>query len=151
MSVSTVDQEHTVTFDKGDALLEILTSLFGIAPSKTEEPNGYDVTFFDWDRVRLLKPGNTRAAVSASTSALGEVAISTVEGISVGSSREAALAAGAIDVGEGPDSLGINVREVPHALSLTRPGQVGLDFVRLRFTNNKVAQMQAPAFDYGDL
>ncbi|WP_162817536.1 hypothetical protein [Microbacterium paraoxydans] len=71
--------------------------------------------------------------------------------MTVGTSRATAVGLGAIDVGEGADSLGISPRIVTDTASFTRPGNDGMDFLRLRFAADTVTQIQAPASDYGDL
>lgn len=144
-------QEETFIYEDAEALVVALDGILGGAPAVTEDPNGYEVTYFDWDGIRVLKPMGAGATVSVSRASVGGVEIGTLEGVSVGTVRAAAEAAGAVDVGEGDDALGISIREVPSAQSLTRPGAVGLDFVRLRLADAAVTQLQAPAFDYGDL
>lgn len=151
VTVTSGDQLTTVSYEDPDALIQALTDVFGSSPSVTEDPNGYEVTFYDWQGARVLRFSDARASVAISVPTVSGVNTATLEGIQVGSDRASALAAEARDVGEGADSLGITAREVPNTQSLTRPGEVGLDFVRLRFNSDQVSHIQAPAFDYGDV
>ncbi|MCK8465942.1 hypothetical protein M0722_01950 [Microbacterium sp. KSW4-16] len=145
------DQLTTFSYNDPDALIQALTDAFGSSPSITEDPNGYEVTFYDWQGARVLRLTDARASITISAPVVGGVNAATLEGIKVGSDRASALAGEARDVGEGADFLGITAREATNTQSLTRPGEVGLDFVRLRFSSDQVTHIQAPAFDYGDV
>ena len=141
----------TVEYKDPNAVLDAIRSLLEAAPVISEASDGVEVTFHDWSGLRVLVPNGAPASIAASVNLIGDVGITTDDGIEVGSTRASAIAAGARDVGEGADSLGLDAREAEGTTSLTRAGEVGLDFLRLRVSNGAVAQIQAPASDYGDV
>ena len=80
----------------------------------------------------------------------------TESGITIGSSRADAIAAGAWDEwdedGNGTsDYLGIGPREVPDTESRSRPGSAGDEFFVLVMDGDSVSQIEFPGNDFGDI
>lgn len=141
----------TATYTNPSGLLQILETFLGSKAQVSDAAAGSGITFYDWAGIRLIVRQGGPAAIAVSVAQFGSVAVSCQGGVTVGTPRATAVGLGAIDVGEGADSLGISARIVTDTASLTRPGTDGTDFLRLRFAADTVTQIQAPASDYGDL
>lgn len=120
---------------------------------------GYWGTSYTWDGVKVIVAGENADRVSVAITApiIGGVRIVTEDGdLSVGSSREDAVASGARD-GWDADSDGIadwlevGELEVPDTNSLVNPGEVGIMFVLLGMTGDTVTEIQSPGNDFSDI
>ncbi|MBW9110031.1 hypothetical protein JNB63_04415 [Microbacterium trichothecenolyticum] len=120
---------------------------------------GYWGTSYTWDGVKVIVAGEhaDRVNVAVTAPAIGGVPIVTEDGeLSVGSSREDAVAAGARD-GWDADSDGIadwlevGELEVPGTNSLVNPGGVGIMFVLLGLTGDTITEIQSPGNDFSDM
>ncbi len=151
---------EAATLENPEAVLVLIEQLTGQPRAGTdmEDPWGQgDVagTLYEWDEITVSVMGE-RASVVVRAPSVGGVPFRTAQGIGVGSTREEAVAAGAWDGwdedGDGvADYLGIGEREVPGTQSLTRPDQVGIEYVMLRVAGDVVEQIHVPANDFSDI
>lgn len=133
------------------------TEALGTAPasSPVEGPYGGRLacTSLDWSGLKLTVPddGSTNGArVFVSTPTVAGHPIVTTGGIGVGSTREEALAAGAVE-GFDATELRLDVRDVPGTTSLQRAGETGRQYVMLVLEGDSVAAMHLPADDFSDI
>ncbi len=96
------------------------------------------------------------ATVWIAAAATGGLELRTTEGVTVGMTREEAIALGAVpdrdETGDGlPDLLRLQVREAPGTESLENPGETGVDFILVILEGDAVVRMISPASDWGDL
>ena len=113
---------------------------------------------YDWSAVHVFMGSAedmTYASVSISAPQVGGVPVRTVEGISVGSSRGEAIAAGARDGFDSDDDgvadeLHIGRQEVPGTQSYLTD-DVGILFVNLRLEGDVVSSMSSAGNDFRDI
>lgn len=153
---ASVDGGALVPFGDVDGLVAAFTDLFGTAPDESTVDGPYDsaYTAYEWASVRVLV-ADARATVTVSAEAPG-VAFTTEQGITLGSVRAEALAAGAEDDwdenGDGiADYLRIGMREVPGTQSLTTPGAVGIEYLTLKITDDVVSSISTGGNDFSDI
>ncbi|MFH8250430.1 hypothetical protein ACH3VR_08720 [Microbacterium sp. B2969] len=152
---------ESALFRDGSQILALLESATGVRPEGTalEDTTGYGfhITRYDWEGLRVSVDEDAgHASVAALAPAIGDVPLTTSDGISVGSSREDAVSAGGFDDWDEnqdgiADYLGINSRPVDDAESLTRPGEPGILYILLAMSGDTVEQIQSPANDFSDL
>jgi hypothetical protein len=155
-AVSAEYTDHVDSIDYGDAAgaRALIESIAG-SPAVNDVPQkGF--TDYEWDGVRLTtnQAGQFRIIVSASS--IGAVPVQTAEGITVGSSRDESVTAGAEDGYDGngdgvADSLRLGAREVPGTVALGSTESVGVEYVELRMDGDAVTQLVSPANDYSDV
>ena len=155
-----VDEQGTVLgsaeFADGAGVVEFLGDAVGSTPEGEENTEGYPITSYDWGEVTLRVVDDGAASIVASSATIEGLEIRTTEGVGVGSSREAAVDAGAEEVfyADGslqPDLLRLQVRDAPGTDSLENPGTTGVDFVLLVLEGGDVVRIFSPSSDYGDL
>ncbi|BDV30138.1 hypothetical protein Microterr_07980 [Microbacterium terricola] len=153
-------ETRTVDFDDVDGVLAVFEELTGTMPEgyEPEDPDGYvfDDTRYDWAGVTVTVWGagtesESIASIRVVAPTVGGVPVRTPEGITVGSSREDALAAGADDPFDDPEYLQIGRQEVPDTESLVNPGEVGILFIVLQMEADAVAAISTPGNDFSDL
>lgn len=111
---------------------------------------------FDYDGIVVVSGPDGPAHVAVTTANFHGVPVATQEGVTVGSTRTEAMDAGARDGfdenGDGvADWLDLGSVEISGTQSLTNPGSVGIQFVRLGLDGDTVRELQAPADDFSDL
>lgn len=154
-------ESQSFPFDEPEPLLSLIEELTG-EPRQGEDfedpwGNGEVVgAIYRWDdiSVSVMEEGPASVAVLAPT--VGDVPIRTESGIAVGDAREAVLAAGGWDEwdedGDGvADNLGIDAQEVEGTQSLSRPGEIGREYVLVVVDDDVVSRVQSPANDFSDL
>lgn len=146
--------------EEGAAVVDLLDELTGTTAvgEQFDGPYGSEGGVrYEWAGVTVaVFTYDGAASVTVDAATIGDVPISTSEGIAVGSTREAALAAGAFDDwdadGDGiADVLGIQPVEVPDAESLTRPGTPGIRYIALELTDDVVTAIRWPSNDFSDI
>jgi len=153
-------QTQVVSYTELVDLQILLRSISEEDPVQTpiDSPPGYDFQrqSFDYDGIVVVSGPDGPADVRVTTAMFHGVPVATQEGIAVGSSRTEAMDAGARD-GFDEDSDGIadwldlGSVEISGTQSLTNPGSVGIQFVRLGLDGDTVRELQAPADDFSDL
>ncbi|KQZ85406.1 hypothetical protein ASD56_03440 [Microbacterium sp. Root166] len=144
--------------DDGEALVVLVEDLTGEEPQAEEidlygEPWG---TRHTWDEVVVTVTTDGSASVSLLAPSVGDVPVETLEGLSVGSSRAAVIAAGGRDGWDADqdgiaDYLDLGELKVADTQSLQRPGEVGIVFVTVQVDDGAVVRIQAPANDFSDI
>ncbi len=153
--------EQQASFDDAAAILDIVELVAGPLPTgiAVEPYDGLDLelTRYEWDDI-VVTAGNDGFGSSLwlHSERVGETFVITTSGISVGSSRADAVAAGAFDDwdsdGDGiADYLGLEPRDVAGTESLSRPGSIGRVYVLLVMEGDVVSSIQAPGNDYADI
>jgi hypothetical protein len=153
-------QTQVVSYTELVDLQILLRSISEQDPVQTpiDSPPGYDFQrqSFDYDGIVVVSGPDGPADVRVTTAMFHGVPVATQEGIAVGSSRTEAMDAGARDGfdqdGDGiADWLDLGSVEISGTQSLTNPGSVGIQFVRLGLDGDTVRELQAPADDFSDL
>lgn len=153
-------QTQVVSYTELVDLQILLRSISEEDPVQTpiDSPPGYDFQrqSFDYDGIVVVSGPDGPADVRVTTAMFHGVPVATQEGIAVGSSRTEAMDAGARDGfdedGDGvADWLDLGSVEISGTQSLTNPGSVGIQFVRLGLDGDTVRELQAPADDFSDL
>jgi hypothetical protein len=152
--------DESISLEDPEALLQLVEQLTGQPRTGVdiEDPWGQGDVMgvkYEWADI-IVSVFGERANLIVRTPALGDVPVSTEEGITVGSSRSEALAAGARDGwdadGDGvADFLELGAREVPGTQSLSRPGEVGIEYLSLGMKGDVVERIDLPANDFSDL
>jgi hypothetical protein len=145
------------------------TAIVGLFAAVTGEPvagEEYDGPYgseggvrYTWDGVTVSVDAYDGSAwVMFDGTSVGDVPITTPEGIGVESTRVQALAAGALDRctydsdGDGQsDALAIQLVEVADTKSLCREESTGVMFVELGFTGDTVSSIRVPMNDFSDI
>jgi hypothetical protein len=153
------ETEETPLAD-GSAIVALVTELADAAPQETaiEDPWGNGEvwgTRYEWpDAVVSVFDGQANLIVRSPR--IGAAPVATAAGISVGSTRAEVVAADGWDEwdedGDGvADHLGIAGREVAGTSSLSRPGEVGIEYISLTLAQDVVTEIHLPANDFSDI
>ncbi len=149
---------QSASYSDAGAVIALLRTATGQEPTESviEDPwgNGTEAgRKYDFGAVSAIEGGGIASVSVAAASE--QLRFETAEGLSVGSTRAAAEAAGAWEEYAGgsgiPAALAIDPREVAGTTSLSRPGETGREYVLLILDGDIVAQIQAPGNDFGDL
>jgi hypothetical protein len=160
-----VDGEETESadFENGAAVLALLETATGEAPAKAEfeDPPGYetDLVRYEWDGISVVTEEGGEGAsaqIVVDSVTAGGVPITSLEGLTIGSTRDQVIAAQGWDVwdedGDGvADYLGVGEQQVPGTTSLSRPGETGILYVMFSLADDVVTTISAPANDFSDL
>lgn len=160
-----VDGEETESadFENGAAVLALLENATGEAPSKAEfeDPPGYetDLVRYEWDGISVVTEESGEGAsaqVVVDSVTAGGVPITSLDGLTIGSTRDQVIAEQGWDVwdedGDGvADYLGVGGQKVPGTTSLSRPGEIGILYVMFSLADDVVTKISAPANDFSDL
>ncbi|MCP1429396.1 hypothetical protein J3D45_001894 [Microbacterium foliorum] len=162
--VEYVDGDDTATapFEDAASVLALLEDATGElpAPVELESPPGYEIDLVrcEWNGLMVVTDagGTGSATVTATAPTVDGVAITTDDGLAVGSSRTDVVSAGGWDVwdedGDGiAEQVGVGHQEVEGTTSLSRPGEVGIMFVLISLDGDLVSEIQSPSNDYSDL
>ena len=152
---------EVVTLDQPRALVALIEELTGQRPTQKDiqDPwgNGEVVgTSFAWTSASISSFDQGPTTVTFLSPTLGDVDLTTAEGISVGATRDEVIAAGgwgeSDSDGDGlADWMNLGMREVPETNSLQRPGEVGAEFIGLSMKADKVDRIWSPSNDFSDL
>lgn len=137
-------------------LLEEITGQPGQAADIEGPYGGVEGRSYTWDTITVLLHDGGRTSMSVRGAEIGGVPIESAEGITVGSDRSAVEAAGSRDLydedGDGlADAVGLGERAVPDTQSLSRPGEVGVEFVLVILSGGVVSELQSPGNDFSDI
>ncbi len=149
--VGLIPPDATVTRDQPDAVIALLTGLFG-EPTMESTPFGDD---YRWDGVSANVRG--WAVIRFETASLAGYQLRTSEGVAVGASRAEVLSLAHVDDGydgdgDGqPDAIGLEPVEEPGTESLLMPGAVGTSYVDALFDGDTVSALVAPSGDWQDV
>ncbi|PQZ58065.1 MULTISPECIES: hypothetical protein [unclassified Microbacterium] len=151
-----IDDGPVITYREPDGAVAALTDAFGSAPTEgpVEGPYGSVYAGFDWEGTKATVQ-ETYFDLVVSADAPG-VTFRTPEGIGIGSTRAEAMAAGAEDEwdedGDGiADYLMIGMREAPDTVSLRHPGEVGVEYIVLKITDDTVTRLSSGGNDFADI
>lgn len=154
---------HAVTFSYTDPepLLTFIEELTGVPRhgEDYDDPWGNGTVFgtsYTWDEIRVSAWTDGQTWVTITADAIGDVPVTTVPGITIGSTRDAVIAAGGWEGwdrdGDGaPDYYGIDPQPVPGTESLSRPDEVGRQYVDVEISGDVVTAVSAPANDFSDI
>lgn len=136
--------------------LVALEGLLGARPEPEQPDPAYDIVFYDWGPVSASVLSGSTISLSFTDSDVPGLTVVLASGIGLGSTRDEAMAAGAEPVwdedGDGvADYLSIEHREVPGTISLSSPGEVGVEYIQLTITDDVVTGLSNGADDYSDL
>lgn len=152
-----IDGGALIAYTDHEAVLAALGDIVGPVPA-AQGPDQYGFTSYDWDgAVRLNVPESGPAALWVGSADTPGVVFTVADGIGIGATRDAALAAGAEELpldddGDGVnDYLAVGTREVPGTASLVRPGEVGIEYVMLALDGDTVSKIFGLADDFSDL
>lgn len=142
--------ETTVPFSDGGAVLDALTGVWGepvVTPLEGADGNMPPMVH-TWESASLTTFGDGHAELTVYTTAVQSFPVD-LPGIKVGSSREEAVAAGAVERGDDPNILVFDVREAAGTTSKWVDGS-GADFVQVNLKSDMVVNFVSPADDYTD-
>lgn len=147
--------------DQPDPLVALIEQLTGQPPIREdiEDPWGNgDVygTLFTWSEVTLASLDPGQVTVTFSSPKIGNADVLTAEGVRVGSTLAEVLAAGGWGEWDGDgdgaaDSVNIGMRAVSDTYSLSRPGEIGAEFIDLTLDGDRVDRISSPSNDFSDL
>jgi hypothetical protein len=137
--------------------LDAWSTALGSEPTQTSPIDGPygplpELTKLEWSGLRLTVPNDGSATPGrffVSSPSVSGHPLRTADGIGVGSTRDEALAAGAVE-GFDATELRLGAREVPGTQSLSRPGEVGREWIMLVLEGDAVVSMQ-PGNDFSDI
>jgi len=151
-----IDEGPVIGYDDPNGVVAALTDAFGSAPTEGPVEGPYDSVYdgFEWTGTKATAY-ETRITLVVSADAPG-VIFRTPEGLGLGSTRAEAIAAGAEDEwdedGDGvSDLLKIGMREVPGTSSLVNPGEVGVEYITLKVTDDVVTRISSGGNDFSDI
>ncbi|HWH26575.1 MAG TPA: hypothetical protein VNT53_08030 [Pseudolysinimonas sp.] len=136
-------------FSDAKATLALVSDALGSTPVPEVNPD-HGVTSYDWGDILLSIRDTGSAWVSFTSDEAAGLALTTVEGVHVGSTRAEVSALSPYedsydwDVDGVSDLFGLQSREVPGKESLSRPGEEGLDFVGVEMTGDVVSRIMSP-------
>lgn len=145
-----------VDYNEGNAVMELLAEALGETPEGIPDPTGYPSTTYEWDGVTLYVGDNGATTVLLNSDVQDPEIFTTDDGISLGSTVDELLAAGAKDMhqdgnGDGiDDSFRLGVQEVPGTVPYEDLDGVGTKFVSVTVVDDVVVGFTAPANDYSD-
>ncbi|WP_019179477.1 hypothetical protein [Microbacterium yannicii] len=149
------------TLDQAESLVALIEELTGQPPAREdiEDPRGNGDLFgtsFTWADVTVASFDGGPTSVTFLSPAVGDADVITAEGIKVGSTRAEVIAAGGWGEGDSDgdgvvDTVNLGMRAVPGTDSLSRPGEVGAEFIGLSLTGDEVDRMWTPSNDFTDL
>lgn len=147
----------TTSFADGAGTLAFLNDLLDAEPTVTRNPDGYEITSYDWGALSLSVIDGLGSQIVVRATEFEGLTLRTVEGVTVDDTRAEVASLGALDGGYDGDGDGasdfvqLSTRNVPGTDSLEKPGSVGVDYVMISFEGDDVVGIHAPANDYGDL
>lgn len=152
----TVDGGALLSNQAPEDTLAALEQLFGARPESEQPDPAYDIVFYDWGPVSASVLSGSTVSLTFTDSDVPGLTVILADGIGLGSTRDEAMAAGAEPVwdedGDGKaDYLSIEPREVPGTVSLSSPGEVGVEFIQLKITDDVVTELSNGADDFSDL
>jgi hypothetical protein len=154
LKVEFADHEEAIDYRDAEGAVALLDSIAG--PAAITDIPQKSITNYEWPGVFLTSNPAGQFSITVSVESLGAVRIETPEGIGVGSSRDAAVGAGAVDGydadGDGlADYLELGGRDVPGTTSLADPDVVGQEYLEFRLNGDVVDYVRAPANDWSDV
>ncbi|MFJ4164699.1 hypothetical protein ACIPY5_04025 [Microbacterium sp. NPDC089698] len=141
------------------AVVTLMTKALGAPTSQEHHSDAPGYTLTKWDGVLVRVPdGSSGTRIIISSAASGGVALRSASGISVGMSRDAAVAAGATPTVTFTDPAG-SLHEIltsertdrPGTTSLVSPGQTGSVYVEHEIVDGAVRHIVTPGDDFSDL
>jgi hypothetical protein len=152
---------EVLAFDQPGPLVALIEQLTGqpAVRKDIEDPWGNgDVygTDFTWTSVSISSFDQGPMWVTFLSPMVGDANLKTAEGIAVGSTLDEVIAAGGWGEWDGDgdglaDSINLGMREVPETNSLSRPGEVGAEFIDLSLSGDTVDRISSPSNDFSDL
>jgi hypothetical protein len=143
------------------AVLALLEKATGVlpAPADFEDLPGYETNWvrYEWDGLVVVteEGGTGTAQVTVRAATVDDVAITTEDGLGVGSTRDALVNAqgwdGWDEDGDGlADYIRVGRDEVADTTSLERPGEIGVRFLEFAIENDRVVQFYV-GNDFSDI
>ena len=161
VALSSGDETEGYAYDSPEPLLALVEELTGEPRSGEdfEDPwgNGEVMgTAYRWDDVTISVLKDGPASLTVLSTSIGGVPVHTIDGIAVGVTRDDVLAAGGWDEwdedGDGvADYVGLDQQDVEGTQSLSRPGEVGREYVSVALSGDVVTELRSPANDFSDL
>ena len=152
---------ETVGFDDGARVLEIFNDITGVKPEGERGTEWYTEAYirYEWSAVTVNMSAEEmdQVVVTVSAPSVGGVPVRTVEGVTVGMTREEATALGArpspaedFSDGKYPEVMELGRREVPGTESYMNDG-VGIMFMTLALEGNFISTISTGGNDYSDI
>lgn len=161
LSTMHAGEAATYDYDDPEPMLAFIEEVTGVprAGEDVLDPWGNGDVWgksYRWDDITVTVLLDGPAHVTVESPTIGDAPVTVAGGVAVGSTRAEAVAAGAWDDwdadGDGvADSLGIDERPVEDTQSLSRPGEVGRQYVALRLTGDTVTAIASPDNDFSDI
>lgn len=152
---------EVLALDQAGPLVALIEQLSGLPPAQEEieDPWGNGDVFgisYRWADVTIASLDHGPVTVTFLSPTVGDVKVKTAEGIGVGSTRAEVLAAGGWGEWDGDgdgaaELINLDMRAVPETNSLSRPGEVGAEFIGLSLNGDIVERMWSPSNDFSDL
>lgn len=146
----------SVAFSDGAGTVALVSRVLGSTPAATRDDT-YGYTGYDWGGVAVALNNNSAdsASVDFRVAKLGSIALTTAEGIRIGSSIADVRKVASAGTEYTPDAtnsyLGLEARPHPGTVSLQYPGQVGKDYVEVILKDGVVTIIGSPGGDWQDL
>lgn len=150
-----IEGEDGVVYERlslsdGQDVLNVLTQYLGSSPTATPIPGVPDISY-DWGGLCLTLTSDTYATVTFSTASVGSFQLRGPDGIAVGAASSDVH--GAVDSPDAdrdgyPDSLRVDLHEVPGTIARGSQPTTGSRFVELVLERSAITEITAPANDF---
>lgn len=139
-----------------DQTLSALEELLEERPEREQPDGAYDIVFYRWGSLSASVSSGSTVSLSFGPSEVPGLTVVLESGVGLGSTRDEAMATGAVpgwdEDGDGvADYLSIERREVPGTNSLSRPGEVGVEYIELKIVDDIVTGVGNGGNDFSDL
>ncbi len=161
LALASGEGSESAEYDDGESLVALIAQIAGEPMvEEFEGPYGSEGGLrHTWEGVTLLVFSyDDSAFLTVESPSVGGIPVTTTDGVTVGDSRDTALAAGAFELcpydgdDDGKsDSLAVEPEDVADATSLCRDDHPGVLFVDIGFSGDTVSRLSAPANDFSDI
>lgn len=148
----------TYPYAEPEQLLDFVAEVTGLFPAGEDIPDPWGngevlATSYTWDDITVTVMTGGPATVRIMSGALGGIAVSTSQGIAVGSTSDDVVSAGGFETWTDGAShyFGVEPQPVDGTQSLSRPGEMGQAYIDVTTVDGVVTALTAPANDYSDL
>lgn len=149
----------SATLADGAAVEALVTGVLGAPNERTQPDDKFNAYVIRWDGISIgLQTGRPDASVHVQAATSAGIALRSAAGVSVGMTRDQAIAAGLTAESSFTDAdnklherLVSENRPTTKAPSLTHPGEPGNDFVGYEVVDGIISWIYAPGNDYADI
>jgi hypothetical protein len=136
-------------YSDGHAIVDFFTAELGPQPETTPSPKYPSLVQRRWEHVVVSGSPDHRVSVWFDSPQVNDLTVRTASGITIGTTRTGALAAGAVE--DPYDGLRFDVQDAPGTKALGATDEVGVNYVRLAIDADLVSNISAPGNNYSDL